>query len=225
MKKIIYVFITVLGVSLYSNIPEDVEEAIQKIDYRFIDFNYKIVDKQVMNGHDLTRISNFRPGNEILFDLQSKNGKVPTARDKMKYNRDKINIFGKDRFVDDTNFTFLSLAKADEYILIENKNGISVYEFINTNSVIPENDSPLKGTIYIDNETRNVKEIHLKNIEPMDVFIGISINYFELEFEFEASDSNFSLIKGINCVIYGHVLFVEIDYVSSFSMSNYSYIN
>lgn len=225
MRTIIFALFVTFNCTVFSIVPLEVKEAIEKIDYRFIDFSYNIVDDQVFNGEKLVRVSEFHPKNEILFNLQSKNGKTATLNDKKRYNKDKINLFGKDRFVMGTDFTFRKLAKADNYKLIERKNDCLKYEFINANSIIPDNDAPLKGTLTIDSNTNEIRKILLENIEPLDVFFGISLSHIELEFHFEPSDLNYCLIKDIKCKIYGQVLFVGIDYVSRFSMSNYNSIN
>lgn len=221
MRQSLLIFLIILGINLYSSIPVEIEEAIKKLDYGFIDFKYTFVDDQLMNGKHLVRVSEFQPNSDIKFNLQTKNGKVPSKRDKKSYNKDKINLFGKDRFLDGTDFSFIQLVKADDYTLLDSRDGISRYSFTNLNSVIPENDTPLYGELLLDEEKRDITYIVLKNVKPMKVFIGVTISDFQLDFKIEPSKTDYSLIEEIKCEIFGNVLFMDIDYTSKLYLSNY----
>lgn len=224
MKRVIIILLaisTLLGAE--SN--DLIVKAIEKLDYGFIDYEFIMVDDQTMGGKRLLRVSDFEPGREHPFHLSNNNGKKPSKRDIKSYNKDKTNLFGKERFLVNSEFTFKDLAMSDKYRFIEESNGISRYSFINKNSVIPDNDEPLYGELWVDLETQEIKKIYLKNIDPMSVFIGITISKFELEFEFHPQENSHTLIKDIDCEILGKVLFFKFDYLSNITMSDYTEID
>lgn len=221
LRQSLLILLLILSCNIFGIIPQEITEAIGKLDYGFIDFKYKFVDDQLMNGKHLVRVSEFQPNSEIQFDLLTENGKEASLRDKKSYNKDKINLFGKDRFLEDTSFSFTQLVDASEYTLIDSRDGISRYSFTNRNSVIPDSDTPLYGELLLDEENKDITYVVLKNIEPMKVFIGITISDFQLNFKIEPSISQYSLIEEIKCEINGNVLFMDIDYTSNLYLSNY----
>lgn len=225
LKKIVFVFFIFLGFSLFATVPNELNEAIEKLDYGFVDFTYNFVDDQMMNGKRKLRVSEFQPDSEIQFNLQTENGEAVSKRDKKRYNKDKTNIFGKDRFMLDSEFTFRELVEADDYTLLESSNGVSRYAFTNDNAVIPESEEPLYGELLLDEEKREIIHVSLKNIEPMDVILGVSISRFQLDFEMKTSEFSYSLIEEINCEIDGNVLFMDLAYTSKLYLSDYEALN
>jgi hypothetical protein len=223
LKRIIILLIS-LSTTLGGESLDLLKIAIDKLDYGFIDYEFIMVDDQTMGGKRLLRVSEFSPSREVPFYLSNNNGKVPTKRDIKSYSKDKTNLFGKMRFNPDTTFSFKDLAEADSYELLEEVDGISRFSFINKNSVIPDNNEPLYGELWVNLESQEIKRVYLKNIEPLSVFIGISITTFELEFEFNPQDNNHTLIKDIDCEILGKVLFFKFDYLSNIAMSDYNYL-
>lgn len=225
MKTLTLILLTSLGLTLYATVPSGIDEAIKKLDYGFIDFKYNIVDDQLMNGKRLVRVSEFQPDREIQFNLQSENGESVSNWAKKRYSKDKTNIFGKDRFTLDSEFTFRKLVEADDYKLLESGSGLSRYSFTNRNSVIPESEEPLYGELILDEEKREITHVSLKNIQPMKVILGVTIDQFQLDFDFKPSDSSYCLIDEINCLIYGNVLFMDLDYTSNLYLSDYEALN
>lgn len=226
LKLLFVVLVLCISLAVYGvATPKNIEDAISKIDYGFIDFKYTMKDDQLLNGKKDLWISEFQPGSDILYNLKTKDGKEPSKRERRRYSKDKVNLFGKDRFVEDTEFTFTDLVKSSEYYFIKNERGISHYSFRNQNSIIPQNDEPLYGEVWLNDSTNEITRVMLKNYNDLDVFIGISIKKFQLNFYFEPLDKETTIIKDILCEIYGNILFFNVDYSSTISMSNYRSIN
>lgn len=222
MKFLIYTLLLVNTISLFSRDNTAIYKAINKLDYGFIDYEFTMIDDQTMGGKRLRRVSEFNPDEELQFNLNNKNGKTPSKREVRSYSKDKTNLFGKDRFLKNSDFTFKDLAMSDSYEFIEEDSGLSRFSFINRNSVIPENSEPLYGELWVDLNSQEITRIYLQNIDPMDIFLGISISNFQLDFEFTPEENSHTLIKDIDCEIVGNVLFFKIDYTSNISMMNYS---
>lgn len=225
MRIVTFLLILLCSFVTFAEVPENLKRAIDKLDYGFIDYKFTMVDDELMNGKRLYRVSDFNPDNECVFTLSDINGEDPTEKEIKHYSKDKTNLFGNNRFIENSSFKFVEMAESDEYQFAGRENGVARYTFINRNSVIADSDKPFNGELWLDEESEEILKIHLKNIYPIKVFLGIKVSHVEMIFNFKTSQDKHTLIDEIESIIYGNVLFYKIDYVSTIIMDNYVHID
>lgn len=215
MKLKIVMCLVIFGSLLYADPIDQLNEAIEKIDYAEDLFSYESRVEIKGMDEDSVQVISYSPLDDPRYTLISKDGKTPTEKDIKDFYKQRERE-GDDRSTKDI--------LGDEFTLESSEGGIALFSFVTTEDMIPKKESKMNGRVWLDLERNEITKIELTNTKPISIFVGVSIKEFTLDFTFESYSSKYTIVTGMDFSIKGKAAMIEFNQSSTSKLYNYDIV-